>query len=81
MSTTFIPKKPYPRVKFKRAIEMDRVTCFTYGQPKIGMDLLKDYCIKGKAWLIPEKQVLKLKSSRKLIFYSEDENSEMVGLL
>ena len=78
LSTTLIPKKPFPRIKFKKAIEMDKVTSFTYGKPKIGMLLLKDYCVKSKWWLIPEKQVIRLMSSRKLIFYSEDEISEMV---
>lgn len=78
LTTALVPKKPYPRIKFKKAIEMDKVTSFTYGPPKIGMDLLKDYCVKGKYWLIPEKLVLKLKTTKKLIFYSEDENSEMV---
>lgn len=81
LASPLIPKKPYPRIKCKKTIEMDKVTSFTYGPPKIGMDLLKDYCASMNWYLIPEKQVLILRSNKKLVFYSENELSERVEFI
>lgn len=79
MRTQLEKKRDYPRIDFRRGLEIDKITIFTYGSPKIGINLLKDYCVKGMWLLVPEKLVIILKSSKKIVFFSEDEKSEMVN--
>jgi serine/threonine protein kinase len=78
LNTKFDRLRQFPRIDFRRGLEIDRVTIFTYGAPKIGINLLKDYCVKGTWYLVPEKLVIILKSSKKIIFFSEDQKCEMV---
>jgi len=76
LASRIVPKKPFPKIRFKKGTEIDRITSFTYGTPKIGVELFKDYCVVGNWLLIPNKQVMKLKSNRVISFYSETEEQE-----
>lgn len=75
MTENMLEKKSFPRVRFRRGREIDRITSFTYGVPKIGRELLKDYVLDQVWWLIPRKRVLVLKSNRRLSVWNENEST------
>ena len=78
MTDPLIPKRPLPKVRFKKGKEVDKMTSFTYGMPVIGIELLKDYCIVGSWIIFPNKQVLRIKTNRTIVFYNEEDTKELV---
>ncbi len=78
MKTLLVPRRPLPKIKFKRGKEVDKITSFTYGTPRIGIELLKDYCIRGNWFLFPTKEVVKIKTNRSIIFLDVAEKREIV---
>lgn len=80
MTDPLLPKRPLPKVRFKRGKEVDKMTSFTYGMPIIGIELLKDYCIVGSWILFPNKQVIRIKTNRTIVFYDEEDTNEFVTL-